>query len=127
MKKKATVSTFFKILFCLFLVAFGLFFYRYEFSLRNDIEIINQGRNIWSSVHFSGGGENFYFNQISKGESERVRFFSKAEDGGSVEGIVKEVQYINNDIAYFTPNMSTKVKIILKDSGEIKVMHPVEK
>ena len=127
MKKKSTVSSFCKILLCLFLVAFGLVFYRYDLSLRNDIEIINQGRNIWSSVHFSGGGEDFYFNQISKGESERFRFYSKAEDGGFVEGIVKEVKYTNNDVSYFTPNMNTKVKIILKDSGEIKIMHPEEK
>ena len=108
--------------FVLLLVIIALVFYKYNLSLRNNLVIINQGSNIWTNVKISAGGEDFYFDEITNGESKRLRFYSKSEDGGSFEGVLNKVNYKKSGISYFTPNMSTKDKIILSDDGRINVM-----
>ena len=122
MKNKSIVSFSLKFLSVLLLVIIALVFYKYNLSLRNNLVIINQGSNIWTNVKISAGGENFYFDEITNGESKRLRFYSKSEDGGSFEGVLNKVNYKKSGISYFTPNMSTKDKIILSDDGRINVM-----
>ena len=122
MKNKSIVSSSLKFFSVLLLVIIALVFYKYNLSLRNNLVIINQGSNIWTNVKISAGGEDFYFDEITNGESKRIRFYSKSEDGGSFEGVVNKVNYKKSGISYFTPNMSTKDKIILSDDGRINVM-----
>ena len=122
MKNKSIVSSSLKFFSVLLLVIIALVFYKYNLSLRNNLVIINQGSNIWTNVKISAGGEDFYFDEITNGESKRIRFYSKSEDGGSFEGVVNKVNYKKIGISYFTPNMSTKDKIILSDDGRINVM-----
>ena len=122
MKNKSIVSSSLKFFSVLLLVIIALVFYKYNLSLRNNLVIINQGSNIWTNVKISAGGEDFYFDEITNGESKRLRFYSKSEDGGSFEGVLNKVNYKKSGISYFTPNMSTKDKIILSDDGRINVM-----
>ena len=113
MKNKSIASSSLKFFSVLLLVIIALVFYKYNLSLRNNLVIINQGSNIWTNVKISAGGEDFYFDEITNGESKRLRFYSKSEDGGSFEGVLNKVNYKKSGISYFTPNMSTKDKIIL--------------
>ena len=122
MKNKSIASSSLKFFSVLLLVIVALVFYKYNLSLRNNLVIINQGSNIWTNVKISAGGEDFYFDEITNGESKRLRFYSKSEDGGSFEGVLNKVIYKKSGISYFTPNMSTKDKIILSDDGRINVM-----
>ncbi|MDB4530875.1 hypothetical protein N9218_01130 [bacterium] len=52
----------------------------------NEITVTNSGTNVWQKVKVSAGGHRFAIGKLEAGESKTIRFRSKQESGGLING-----------------------------------------
>ena len=88
---------------------------------KNDIKLTNKGAKNWQEIEIKAAGQVFEVIQLKAGATETLRFKPKAEDGGQVSGKLDGLAH-NVEFGYFTPNLSTRHKIILDDNGTITIV-----
>ena len=85
---------------------------------KNNIKLINKGAKDWQEIEIKAGGQVFEVKKLKGGATDTLRFTSEAEDGGQVSGKLDGLTH-NVEFGYFTPNLSTRHKIIFDDNGTI--------
>jgi hypothetical protein len=88
---------------------------------KNNIKLTNKGVKDWQEIEIKAGGQLFEVKELKGGATEPLRFKSKAEDGGQVNGML-DGQVHNAEFGYFTPNLSNRHEIIFDDNGTITIV-----
>ena len=88
---------------------------------KNDIKLTNKGAKDWQEIEIKAGGQLFEVNKLKGGATETLRFKSKTEDGGQVNGKLDDLAH-KVEFGYFTPNLSTRHEIIFDDNGTITIV-----
>ena len=81
----------------------------------NEITVTNSGTNVWQKVEVSAGGHRFAIGKLEAGESKTIRFRSKQESGGLINGEING-EKLEYEFGYFTPNLSSAEAICINNS-----------
>ena len=81
----------------------------------NEITVTNSGTNVWQKVEVSAGGHRFAIGKLEAGESKTIRFRSKQESGGLINGEING-EKLEYEFGYFTPNLSSAEAIFINNS-----------
>ena len=81
----------------------------------NEITVVNSGANVWQKVEISAGGHRFAIGKLEAGESKTIRFRSRQESGGLINGEING-EKIEYKFGYYTPNLSSAEAIFINNS-----------
>ena len=81
----------------------------------NEITVANSGTNVWQKVEVSAGGHRFAIGKLEAGESRTIRFRSKQESGGLINGEING-EKLEYKFGYYTPNLSSAEAIFINNS-----------
>ena len=81
----------------------------------NEITVVNSGTNVWQKVKVSAGGHRFAIGKLEAGESKIIRFRSKQESGGLINGEING-EKLEYKFGYYTPNLSSAEAIFINNS-----------
>ena len=81
----------------------------------NEITVVNSGTNVWQKVEISAGGHRFAIGKLEAGESRTIRFRSKQESGGLINGEING-EKLEYKFGYYTPNLSSAEAIFINNS-----------
>ena len=81
----------------------------------NEITVVNSGTNVWQKVEISAGGHRFAIGKLEAGESKTIRFRSRQESGGLINGEING-EKLEYKFGYYTPNLSSEEVIFLNNS-----------
>ena len=81
----------------------------------NEITVVNSGTNVWQKVEISAGGHRFAIGKLEAGESKTIRFRSRQESGGLINGEING-EKLEYKFGYYTPNLSSAEAIFINNS-----------
>ena len=81
----------------------------------NEITVVNSGTNVWQKVEISTGGHRFAIGKLEAGESKTIRFRSRQESGGLINGEING-EKLEYKFGYYTPNLSSAEAIFINNS-----------
>ena len=81
----------------------------------NEITVVNSGANVWQKVEISAGGHRFAIGKLEAGESKTIRFRSRQESGGLINGEING-EKLEYKFGYYTPNLSSAEAIFINNS-----------
>ena len=81
----------------------------------NEITVVNSGTNVWQKVEISAGGHRFAIGKLEAGESKTIRFRSRQESGGLINGEING-EKLEYKFGYYTPNLSSTEAIFINNS-----------
>ena len=81
----------------------------------NEITVVNSGTNVWQKVEISAGGHRFAIGKLEAGESKTIRFRSKQESGGLINGEING-EKLEYKFGYYTPNLSSAEAIFINNA-----------
>ena len=90
----------------------------------NEITVANSGTNVWQKVEVSAGGHRFAIGKLEAGESRTIRFRSKQESGGLINGEING-EKLEYKFGYYTPNLPS-AEAIFKNNTHINDIEIVD-
>ena len=81
----------------------------------NEITVVNSGTNVWQKVEISAGGHRFAIGKLEAGESKTIRFRSRQESGGLINGEING-EKLEYKFGYYTPNLSSAEAIFINNA-----------
>ena len=81
----------------------------------NEITVVNSGTNVWQKVEISTGGHRFAIGKLEAGESKTIRFRSRQESGGLINGEINS-EKLEYKFGYYTPNLSSAEAIFINNA-----------
>ena len=81
----------------------------------NEITVVNSGTNVCQKVEVSAGGHRFAIRKLEAGESKTIRFSSREESGGLINGEING-EKLEYKFGYYTPNLSSAEAIFINNA-----------
>ena len=81
----------------------------------NEITVVNSGTNVRQKVEVSAGGHRFAIGKLEAGESKTIRFRSKQEGDGLINGEING-EKLEYKFGYYTPNLSSAEAIFINNA-----------